>query len=79
MDEHQYYTLKRKTQGNINLNRSNTKLSTLQNDLTVLGEFKAILRNATIGAETSIVVVKGKIDSPPLIGRKLLWNSGCLK
>ena len=72
MDEYQYKTLRRKIEGNIDLKRCNTKLSTLQNYLPVSGVFNAILRNTTRGTETSIIVVKGKINSPPLLGKKTL-------
>ena len=70
MDEYQYRALKRKSFDGIELKESNTKLSTLQNTLGVSGEFKATARNQTRGTETTFVVVKGKINSPPLLGRK---------
>ena len=71
MDECQYRALKRKTYDDITLKASSTKLSTLPNELKVSGEFKATARNQTRGTETTFVVIKGKIKSPPLIGRAL--------
>ena len=79
MDEHQHKALKRKTCENLSLTESSTKLSTLQNDLQVFGEFKATARNQTRGAETTFVVVKGKINSPPLLGRGVLFELGMLE
>lgn len=79
MDQHQYGALKRKTQEDITLKSSNTKLSTLQNELKVSGEFKATVRNQTRGTETTFVVVKGKINSPPLLGKKTLSELGMLE
>ena len=72
MDERQYRALKRKAYDDIMLKASSTKLSTLQNDLKVPGEFKASARNQTRGTETTFVVVKGRINSPLLLGRKTL-------
>ena len=79
MDEYQYETLSRKIEGNIDLKGCETKLSTLKNDLPVLGVFNAILRNTTRGTETSIIVVKGKINSPPLLGKQTLIELGMLE
>ena len=71
MDEYQYETMRRKIEGNIDLKRCITKLSTLQNDLPVSGVFNALLRNTAQRTETSIIVVKRKINSPPLLGKKM--------
>ena len=79
MDEHQYKALKRKTCENLSLTENSTKLSTLQNDLQVFGEFKATARNQKRGTETTFVVVKGKINSPPLLGRGALFELGMLE
>ena len=79
MDECQYRTLKRKTYDDITLKASSTKLSTLQNELKVSGGFKATARNQTRGTETTFVVVKGKINSPPLLGRKALTELGMIE
>ena len=74
MDERQYTALQRKTYEDIT-----PKLSTLQNELKVSGEFKATVRNQTRGTETTFVVVKGKINSPPLLGKKALYELGMLE
>ncbi|CAC5410856.1 unnamed protein product [Mytilus coruscus] len=47
-------------------------MSTLQNSLPIKGEFKTIIRNETCGTETKFIVVKGKINSPPLISKSTL-------
>ena len=72
MDEYHYNVLKRKSYENIALQNRSTKLSTLQNELQVSGEFKATARNETRGTDTTFVVVKGRINSPPLLGRRTL-------
>ena len=79
MDEFQYRALKRKSFDEIALTESKTKLSTLQNELGISGEFKATARNLTRGTETTFVVVRGKINSPPLLGRKTLFELGMLE
>ena len=79
MDERQYGALKRKTQEDITLKTSKTKLSTVQNELKVSCEFKTTVRNQTRGTETTFVVVKGKIKSPPLLGKKTLSELGMLE
>ena len=61
MDKNQYQALKRKTYDTIRLDDSSVKLSTLQKELKVFGEFKATARNQTRGAETTFIIVKGKI------------------
>ena len=78
MDEQQLKAFQRKSGGKFSLQESRTKLSTLQNDLPVYGEFNAIARNKTRGRETKFVVVKGRINSPPLLGRKSLTELGML-
>ena len=78
MDKNQYQALKRKRYDTIRLDDSSVKLSTLQKELKVFGEFKATARNQTRGAETTFIVVKGKINSPLLLGRKALFELGML-
>ena len=78
MDERQYNALKHISYEDIALKTSRTKLSILQNELQVTGEFTATARNQTRGAETTFIVVKGKIISPPLLGRNGLFESGLL-
>lgn len=79
MDEHQYMALRRKSYDNLCLQVSDTKLNTLQNELQVSGEFKATARNQTRGTETTFVVVKGRINSPPLLGRRALLELGMME
>ena len=79
MDEYHYNVLKHKSCENIALQNSSTKLSTLQNELQVSGEFKATAHNETRGADTTFVVVKGRINSPPLLGRRTLIELGMLE
>ena len=78
MDERQYDALKCKSYEDIVLKTSRTKLNILQNELQVTDEFTATARNQTRGAETTFIVVKGKIISPPLLGRNALFELGML-
>ena len=72
MDKYHYKALNHKSYENLALHDCSTRLSTLQNELHVSGEFKATARNETKGTDTTFVVVKGKINSSPLLGRKTL-------
>jgi len=64
---------------NVELKKSKVKLSTLQNSLQVKGEFRTIVRNETCGIRTNFIVVKGKISSPPLLGKNTLIELGMLE
>ena len=69
MDEYQYRAYKHRTQQKTFLSQSRAKLSTLQNKLFVKGELTTIVRNQTRGCQTKFVVIKGRINSPPLLGK----------
>ena len=58
---------------------SKIKLSTLQNELPVKGEFVTTLRNQTRGTLAKIVVIRGHINSPPLISKGTLMELGMLE
>ena len=78
-DEYHYKALKRKSYENLALHDSSTRLSTLQNELHVSGEFKATARNETRGTDTTFVVVKSKMNSSALLGRRTLIELGMLE
>ena len=63
----------------MDLRKSSTRLRTLQNDLPIKGEFDAILRNQTCGKHAKFLVIKGKINSPPLISKDTLIDLGMLQ
>ncbi|VDI62428.1 Hypothetical predicted protein [Mytilus galloprovincialis] len=79
MDENQFVKFQSKTYGNPVLEKSKIKLSTLQNSLPIKGEFKTIIRNKTCGTETKFIVVKGKINSPPLLSKSTLIELGMIQ
>lgn len=54
------------------------KLKTLRGELPVVGEADVIMSNQTRSVNTTIVIIQGTIDSPPLIGRKTLEELGML-
>ena len=78
MDEYQFRALKKRDQ-TIQLKSTKEGLSALQNKLTVLGEFPIVIRNKNRGVQTKFMVIKGHIDSPPLLSRDTLVELGMLK
>ena len=75
MDEEQFQQLQ-KMRPEIRLKKSRTKLRAHLQDIPVLGECLVIIKNQTRQTRTRIVVIKGKMDSLPLIGRPTLLNLG---
>ena len=61
------------------LQESKIKLKALNHDLPIIGECTVKIENQTRETEALIVVVKGKIDSLPLLGRPSLDKLGMLK
>ena len=59
--------------------KSSKSKDKLQTDLEVKGKFQVILRNKNRGIKTKFLVVKGNIDSPPLICKKTLLDLGMLE
>ena len=55
------------------------KLNTLQHSLKVKGKFETIIRNQTCCKPAAFVVVKGRINSPPLLSKDTLIQLGMLK
>ncbi|CAC5422300.1 unnamed protein product [Mytilus coruscus] len=79
LDGNQYRAYKNRTRERTELLESKTKLSTLQSSLPVKGEFITTVRNATRGIKTRMIVIRGKNNSPPLIGKKTLIELGMLQ
>lgn len=79
MDEHQFKALANRSSVKPTLHPSRVKLSTLQSELPVKGEFTATVRNQTCGAVARFVVVRGRINSPPLISKDTLKELGMLQ
>ena len=66
MDEHQFKALwNRCHETKPILQPSETELNTLQSNLTVKGEFEAVVRNKTCGTLMRFFVINGRIKSPP--------------
>jgi len=61
------------------LQESTIKLKALNQDLPIMGECTMKLENQTRAITAAIVVVKGKIDSLPLLGRSSLDKLAMLK
>ena len=77
MDEHQFKALWNRCHEKKPIQQpSETKLNNLQSNLTVKGEFEAVVRNKTCGALTRFFVIKGRINSPPIIGKNTLIKVG---
>ena len=79
MDEYQYRALQHRSEYDMELRNSQTKLRTLQNELPIKGGFDAVLRNQTCGKRTKFLVIKGRISSPPLICKNTLIELGMLR
>lgn len=78
MDEYQFQKLQTE-RPNMALQESTVKLKALNHDLPIMGECTVKLENPTRAITATIVVVKGKIDSLPLLGRPSLDELGMLK
>ena len=76
MDEHQFKALANRSTKKSVLHHSNMRA--LQNDLQVKGEFRTILRNKNRGTEAKILVIKGRINSAPLISKSTSEELGML-
>ena len=79
MDEHQFKALTNRSNVKLTLQPSRVKLSTLQSELPVKGEFTATIRNQTCGAVARFVLTRGRINSPPLISKSTLQELGMLQ
>ena len=79
MDEHQIQALLHRTAYKPTLEHCQIKLNTLQHPLHVKGKFETIIRNQTCGKPATFVVVKGRINSPPLLSKETLVDLGMLK
>ena len=79
MDEHRFKALTNRSNVKLTLLPSRVKLSTLQSELPVKGEFTATIRNQTCGAVARFVVTRGGINSPPLISKSTLQELGMLQ
>ena len=79
MDEYQYRALRKASKNDIQLMKTSDRLKTLQSELEVIGEFPTVLRNKTRGIETKFLVIKGHMDSPPLLSKASLEDLGMLK
>ena len=77
--EYQYRALQHRSEYDMELHKSQTKLRTLRNDLPVKGVFNAILRNQTCVKRTKFLVIEGRINSPPLISKNTLIELGMLQ
>ena len=79
MDEYQCSASRHRKQQKTFLSQSKAKLSTLQNRLFVIGQFTTFVHNQTRGYQTVFVVIKGRINSPPLLGKQTVIELGMLK
>ena len=79
MDEYQFKALKRRSQEIKELEPTRDTLRTLQSNLTVKGEFTTTLRNKNRGTQSKFLVIKGKMDSPPLLSKSTLLELVMLK
>ena len=78
MDEYQFRKLQTQ-RPEMALQESKIKLNALNHDLPIMGECTVTIENKTRETEAILVVVQGKIDSLPLLGRPSLDELGMLK
>ena len=78
MDEYQFRKLQTE-RPEMALEESKIELKAFNHDLPVIGEFTTKIENQTRETTATIAVVKGKIDSLPLLGRPSLDELGMLK
>jgi hypothetical protein len=71
MDEIQHQELKTKSP-ELKLHESKAKLNTLKEKLPVKGECIVTIENETSITQAPMVIIKGKINSLPLLGRTTL-------
>ena len=74
MDEYRFKALKHRSQEVKELELSRDTMKTLQSDLTVKGEFTAILRNKNRGKQSKFLVIQGNTNSPPLLSKSTLGS-----
>lgn len=79
LDEHQYKALVHRSAKRLKLEASSTKLHNLQTELEVKGESDVTVRNLTRGIKTRFVILKGHMNSPPLLSRNTLESLGMLQ
>jgi hypothetical protein len=79
MDEHQFQSILHRTNEKPTLEQCQIKLNTLQHPLHVKGKFETIISNQTCRKPATFVVVKGRINSPPLLSKNTLIELGMLK
>ena len=72
MHEHQFKALTNPSNVKLTLQTRIVKLSTLQSELSVKGEFTAVIRNQTCGAVARFVVTRGRINFPFLISKSTI-------
>ena len=77
MDDSHFSDLRRKAP-EIRLQNTMVKLKVLKEALPVIGEAKIEMSNANRQVQTTIIVIRGRIDSPPLIGCETLEALGML-
>ena len=77
MNESQFANLQKQAP-QLRIKATKIKLKALKEELPVMGEVDVEMSNETRTVPTSIIAIKGKIDSPPLIGRQTFEALGML-
>ena len=78
MDEYQFRSIQQKD-AEVKLKNSKVKLKTIQGELTTRGEFIATISNQNHQVTTRIIVIAGRMDSEPLLGRETLLKLGMIR
>jgi len=78
MDEYQYRALQKHNHTIQNLDPPSVGVKTIQCKLEPIGEFRATVRTKYRGIRTTFTVLKGKMDSPPLLSKDTSRELGFL-
>ena len=79
MDEAQHRALLKRGGKTTPLEKTGEGIRGLQATLEPVGEFYTVVNNPTRGVKTKFIVIKGSIDSPPLLSRETSTQLGMLR
>ena len=79
MDEKQYKKLASRTDKLSAIKETTEKIKGIQSELQTRGEFTTVIRNATRGITAKFIVIKGDIESLPLLSRETATQLGMLQ
>ncbi len=70
IDEKQYRALKKAGCHMSEMRKPHTGIKTIQTEIQPIGEFSTVINNKYEEINTSVIVIKGRMDSPPILSRR---------